>query len=329
MTVFMATLVPMLTLFLCIAIGYVLTKTKVLPEASSKAFAKAETWIFCPALSFMTNMRYCTMDTIAYHGQNVMFGAIATVFSIAVAILLSKLFAKDDKAERGIYSYALAIANMGYMGDPIILTLFGEEVLSYYKFFTLPFSLAIYTWGISVLTPDGVAKGNPIKKILNAPTIALFAGALFGLTGWGNYLPEFFTSALDSLKACMGPVAMLLAGITIAKYDLLTMIKNKKVYVATALRLVVIPAAVIAVLVGAKALISAAFNISIGNEMLFLALFATATPLGLNTIVFPEAYGGDPSTGASMAMISHTLCVVTIPLMYALMIFLFGTPVAA
>ena len=64
MTVFMATLVPMLTLFLCIAVGYVLTKTKVRPEASSKAFAKAETWIFCPALSFMTNMRYCTMDTI-------------------------------------------------------------------------------------------------------------------------------------------------------------------------------------------------------------------------------------------------------------------------
>ncbi|MBQ8606169.1 MAG: hypothetical protein IJ408_05475 [Clostridia bacterium] len=33
-----------------------------------------------------------------------------------------------------------------------------------------------------------------------------------------------------------------------------------------------------------------------------------------------------PETGASMAMISHTLCVVTIPLMYALMITLFGTP---
>ena len=36
----------------------------------------------------------------------------------------------------------------------------------------------------------------------------------------------------------------------------------------------------------------------------------------------PAAYGGDTSTGASMAMISHTLCVITIPLMYALLLML-------
>ena len=52
---------------------------------------------------------------------------------------------------------------------------------------------------------------------------------------------------------------------------------------------------------------------------LYLTLIAFGTPLGLNTVVFPAAYGGDTSTGASMAMISHTLCVITIPLMYALL----------
>ena len=60
--------------------------------------------------------------------------------------------------------------------------------------------------------------------------------------------------------------------------------------------------------------------------MLFLTFFATAPALGLNTVIFPEAYGGNPETGASMAMISHTLCVITIPLLYALMVALFGTP---
>ena len=60
--------------------------------------------------------------------------------------------------------------------------------------------------------------------------------------------------------------------------------------------------------------------------MLYLAFFAIAAPLGLNTVVFPEAYGGNPETGASMAMISHTLCILTIPLMYAVMILAFGTP---
>lgn len=48
----------------------------------------------------------------------------------------------------------------------------------------------------------------------------------------------------------------------------------------------------------------------------------TATVLSKleNYFFVPAAYGGDTSTGASMAMISHTLCIITIPLMYALLI---------
>ena len=77
-----------------------------------------------------------------------------------------------------------------------------------------------------------------------------------------------------------------------------------------------------------KELLGSIFGIKIGNEVLFLSFFATGTPLGLNTVVFPEAYGGDPEPGASMALISHMLCVGTIPLLYAVMVAVFGTPFA-
>jgi predicted permease len=124
----------------------------------------------------------------------------------------------------------------------------------------------------------------------------------------------------------MGPVAMLLAGATVARYDLVGMLKNKKVYIATALRLVFIPAFLIAVLFGVGALLDFCLGFSIGRDHLYLCFFAMAAPLGLNTVVFPEAYGGNPETGASMALISHTLCIISIPLLYALMTVVFGVP---
>jgi predicted permease len=316
----------MLTLFLCIAVGFVATKTKILPDTASKTMAKMETWIFCPALSFMTMVRFCTVDTISTHATNIVLATISVLCAMAIAIPLSKVFVKTDCPERGVYAYALAFANSGYVGDPIVLALFGEEGLAYYKLFCLPLSIVIYTWGISVLTPKTEEKGGTIKRLLNAPTVAMLVGVVFGLTGIGTYLPNFVVSALDTLKACMGPVAMLLAGVTIAKYDLLGMIKKKKVYVATALRLIVIPSVLISVLFSAKTLANQFFGMDIGNDVLFLCFFATAAPLGLNTVVFPEAYGGNPETGASMAMVSHTLCVISIPLMYALMVAIFGTP---
>ena len=120
---------------------------------------------------------------------------------------------------------------------------------------------------------------------------------------------------------------MLLAGFTVARFDFLPMLKNVRVYFATALRLVVLPIILIGLMYAVMLLLNVTFNFTVDTFILFMLFFAVATPLGLNTVVFPEAFGGDPSTGASMAMISHTLCVLTIPLMFTLMGFIFGTPV--
>lgn len=91
----------------------------------------------------------------------------------------------------------------------------------------------------------------------------MILGMFLGLTGMATYVPAVITSALESAGNCMGPMAMLLAGVVIGEYN-----------------------------------------------------FAYATPMGLNTIVFPAAYGGDTKTGAAMTMISSALSVITIPLMY-------------
>ena len=324
---FLATLTPMLTLFICIAVGFTAKKAKLLPENAGKVMAKLETWIFCPALSFSTMARFCTVDSIGKHAVNILLSSCGVAIAMGIAIPLACVFIKKKCPERGIYMYALAFANSGYIGDPVVLALFGEEVLSYYKLFCLPISLMIYTWGISVLVPKGENNKSFLKKIMNAPTVAMFIGIAVGLSGLGVHIPLFLNNSLDSLKSCMGPVAMLLAGFTIASYDFLGMLKKGKVYLATALRLFAIPSVIICSLFGIKSILNLVFGMDIGNAPLFLCFFATAAPLGLNTVVFPEAYGGNPETGASMAMISHTLCVISIPLMYALMIAIFGSPV--
>ncbi len=329
MNVFLATLDPMLTLFLCIAVGFALYKCKILPESTGAAIAKLETWVFCPALSFVTMLRFCTLSTIREHAVNVLFGACCIAVAVAIAIPLSCAFVRKKSSERGIYRYALAIANCGYLGNPVVLSLFGEVAFSYYSFFCLPFNIVIYTWGMSILVPDGEQKSSALKKILNPPTVAMLLGIAAGLLGLEAYLPSFLLSSLDSLKVCMGPGAMLLAGITIARFDLFGMLKNQKVYLVTALRLFVLPLLSVALLFGLKELANVVFSLNIGNNVLYLGFFATGSALGLNTVVFPEAYGGDPRTGASMALISHTFCVISIPLLYALLTSLFGPFVIA
>lgn len=327
---FLYTLTPMLYLFLCIAIGFALRKFNAVPESSGSVLAKLENWVFCPALSFMTAASYFKIDNLSLHGINIILSCTVAAVALCIAILLSRFFIKEKIYDRGVYAYALMFGNFGFVGDPLVIALFGDEFFAYYKLFTLPLSVLCYVWGISVLVPkesaDSGIKGV-LKRILTPPTVALFIGIAVGLTDSLKYFPEFMITGLDALKGCMGPVAMILAGITIAGFKVGDMLTNKKVYLATLLRLTILPALLVAFTYGTVSLLNSVFSLSIGLMPVFLTFFAYATPLGMNTIVFPQAYGGDPKTGAAMAMISHTLCVISIPIMYSLMTLIIGNPI--
>ena len=171
LTAFLSTLDPMLVMFFCIAIGFGLKKGNIMPEGASKVTSKLVTWVFAPALYFNVTAKYCTPNTISSNAFTVSLGAVVALIGLGIAIALSFAFVRTRSPERGVYAYALAFANCGYVGDPLVLSMFGEQMLSVYKMFTLPFTIIIYTWGIGVLTPSG--NGSPLKRLINAPTIAL------------------------------------------------------------------------------------------------------------------------------------------------------------
>ncbi len=305
---FIATLSPMLMMFTFIVIGFVLSRKKLCPDNTSAVLSKLETHVFAPSLTLSTFSKYCNITSLTEQKTMLLYCVVAVAVAIGLSYLLSPCFAGKGY-ERNIYRYSLAFANSGFMGNSIVPAILGAEALYYYLLFTLPINLAIYTWGVAGLIPKEKQTGSPIKKLLNPIVVAVFAGIVIGLTGLSDHLPAFVLDSLSGLGSCMGPVAMLLTGFLVGSYKLGDLLRKKKVYAVTALRLFVIPATVILLLkvLGADA------------TTLTLCLFAYATPLGLNTVVFPAAYGADTSTGASMAIISHSLCVITIPVMYLLL----------
>ena len=312
--VFKATLSPMLVIFICLSIGFILKKANLLPENADKTLSKLETQVLCPALSISAFSKYCTVKSLSENYEIVLYGIGILLVAIAVALVLARLMQPSEKYKRNIYTYALTFANWGFMGNAIVpMILGGSEHLFYYQLFALPLSFATYLWGISILTPKEHRQGNALKNLFNANMVGVFIGMIIGLTGLGTVIPTFVITTVDSLASCMGPLAMVLTGFVIGGYTFKDLLVDKKVYIATGLRLVVLPTIFILLLwlAGANAYI------------LTLALFAYATPLGLNTVVFPAAYGGETKTGASMAMISHTLSIITIPLMYSLLTLLF------
>lgn len=318
MQIFNLTLSQMLLMFSLIVAGYVLRKKRLLPSDTDSALSKLETFLITPALNLYTQMTRCTVDSFKQNWVLILYGGILSVSVILLAQPLSRLFIKkSDNSEReyqrSIYKYSMAFSNSGFMGNFIILGVFGEEMFYKYLLITLVHSILCSSYGLYVLIPKdkGASLWHNLKKGLLTPmVIATLSGIVIGLLNLKQYIPEFLIKALDSAGSCQGPIAMVLAGFVIGGYEFKKLLTDKKVYFASFMRLIAIPGAIMLVLMA----------IGTSKEIMTLALIAFGTPLGLNTIVYPAAYGGDTKTGASMTMISHTLSVLTIPLMFLLFI---------
>lgn len=302
---FLATLSPMLVMFLCMALGFVTNKLKLAPENTATVLSKLENYFLVPALIINTFMRYCTVASIKQQYSLILYCLIVLILAVIIAWPLSAVFSRGGYT-RKIYEYALTFGNFSFMGNAIVPAILGPEMLYNYMLYILPLNIAVYTGGVIILIPRGEGK-SILKSLLNPIFVSIVLGAVMGLTGATRYIPSFVTTTIGNLANCMGPLAMVLTGFVVADYEFKKLLKNGKVYIATALRLIVLPAIFVALLI----------LLGADDTAIILTFFAFGTPLGLNTVVFPAAYGGDTSTGASMAMISHTLCIITIPLMYA------------
>ena len=317
--VFNSTLSQMLMMFSLIAVGFLLRKCSCLPDNAGTTMSKLETFVFVPALNFYAQISKCNPQTFAENAPLILYGTVITVAGLLLAYPLSRLFvpqykrSSEEAYRRNIYKYAMTFGNYGFMGNFIVLGVFGQDAFFRYTLFCFPLSILCNVWGLYVLIPKEQNAGlaaNLKKGLLTPPVIGLVAGMALGLLGVSQYMPDFVMTAFDNAAACQGPVGMLLAGFVIGGYRFGDLISNKKVYVASFVRLIAIPAVLMLIL----------RLLSTPQEIMVLALIAFATPLGLNTIVYPAAYGGETKTGASMAMISHTLSVITIPIMYLLFI---------
>lgn len=305
---FHATVNQLAFLFLLIAIGYLLVKLKRIPDNAEMVLSRLENDLFLPALVLGTFATHFTTERLADAGALLLGSLMLEVIVILVAWVCVKRCTPDPYT-RNIYLYGLCFSNFGFMGNAIVSALF-PDIFMEYMIFTLVLWIFIYVWGVpTLLMGDGLARqslGAKLRNLLNPMFICMVAGMAIGLSGLS--MPSFVNSLVTQAGNCMSPVAMLLTGMTIAKIDIRAVLKTKSIYMITALRLLVFPLAFL----GAGLLLRGRLS----ETFVICAVCSLSMPLGLNTIVIPSALGKDTTVASGMALLSHALSCVSIPLVF-------------
>jgi predicted permease len=305
MDIFVPTLNQIAYLFLLIFIGYIIIKIGVMPKNSDTVLSRLENYLFIPALVLSTFMSNFNVEKIKFYGEFFLVGSILCLIGIILAIILSKIFFKDKK----IYAYGMAFSNFAFMGNAVALAIF-PDLFTEYLIFVLPFWIFAYLWGVPYILSEAqnekVTIKQRLKAFINPMIISVFVGALFGLINLN--VPSFINKSITTLGSLMTPIAMIITGMTIAKIDVLKMLKKFSIYSLSLIRLIVFP------IVGI--LLIKLLNISYNFSLCIIVVLAM--PLGLNSIIVLNAYDKDISEASAMALVSHVLSIITIPLIFSI-----------
>ncbi len=252
--------------------------------------------LFLPAKVFNSFSKNFTKGYITNNYTTVFISTGLLLLLVAVALGLSKLLTKEPYEQR-VFRYCITLANYSYMGYALVEDIDGGRVLTNLILFCIPFAIYTYSFGYMLLTESD----KSFKKLFNPITCAIFIGAVVGLVALP--IPDVVGKIVTSSSACVGPLAMLITGITLSQFSFKELVANKTAYIVCALRLVVLPLAVFGL-----------FKLLGFTTLLPYAVLMASMPTGLNTIVFPKLVGKDCKPGARLAFLSHLFSCITLPI---------------
>lgn len=294
-----------ISLFLIVFAGFLLVKLKLLKASDSKSISVLSLYLITPCVVVSA----FEVDFTPEIQGGLLLAVVAAVLSQGLLAVLSELMSKFlhfDPVEKA----SVIFSNAGNLIIPLVTAMLGPEWVIYTSAYIAVQLFLMWSYGKAMLCGE---KRLDLKKVLtNANMIAIFIGVILLVTGLR--LPPVIQDAADSLGAMLGPAAMLVTGMLIAGMNLGKALRNRRLWLVVAVRLVVLPLCILALL---KFSGLARFAAE-GKTILLMTLLATITPSASTITNMAVVYGRDADYASAINVTTTLLCVVTMPAVVAL-----------
>ena len=283
---------------LLMAVGILLSRRGFLSPQGTKDLGAILLRIIIPCVIVKSYITTYSRERLLELALSAGLALVAFILAMGIAYLV---YGK----RRRIENFAAAFCNAGFIGIPLAQAVIGDEGVFYMAASVALLNLFQWTYGVYIMTDrrDSISAKTIAK---NPVVIAIVIGIALFLSRLP--VPGIVTSTLGYIAGMNTPVAMILMGTYMAKLPWRKLL-DKRAYGCVLLRLVLIPAAVLAVF----------WALPISNQNVALAAYlAAATPVGANICVFAQQYDCDYEFSVVTVCLSTVLSIVTVPLMVSL-----------
>lgn len=193
-----------------------------------------------------------------------------------------------------------AFGNVGFVGLPVVAAIFGDEMVFFASLCNIPFNLALYSCSAAQLSPDGGRVRW--QDVLNAPVIATLLSVVLLLSR--VHVPGVLADTISSVSGVTIPLSMLVIGTSLGGISVRSVLTDWRVYVVSAVRLLVCPLLTWLVLRPFAA-----------GALLGISVLMAACPSAMLVTALCLQYGRSDAFASKCIFLSTVLSAVTIPLL--------------
>lgn len=303
--------------------GYILVKTKLLPESGSGPLS---TFVLYASQTLLVFMSFQKDNYTPQIGVNMLWCLLLTaVVYIAMACIMYLCVRNKNKEARlDCVRYASVFSNAGFMGFPLLDALYsGQEILGevmlYAGAVVAMFNVLNWTLGVFMMTGD--RKEISLKKIfLNPVIIAVVIGfvllvtiqkPLYDVAPEGSTVDSIVTKLLDKLNdigQTVTPLSMAVIGMKLASVNLKELFLDKWAYVTAFFKLIAM--SLLTILIVAW--------LPVAEPVKYVMFFLMSMPSAASATLFAVKFNKDSKSASVYLLLNTVLSILTVSVMFLL-----------
>ena len=293
----------MMTLFAIVIVGYVAGRLGYMGGEFDKKLSSLVINFTCPALILASAMTGELPDRrliLPLLG----ISTLTYILLTGVAFLLPRFLTKK-KDDEGIVGFALMFGNVGFMGYPVVASIFGQQAVFYAAVLNVVNTFAVFTIGTILIEGDLSDKRHFQKKVLySTPMLSAYLAMLIVALGIDG-IPGVISQPLTMIGNITVPAARLIIGSSMSQLSARSMLGNMTVYTTTVFRLLLIP-------IGLYYLCSA---LGFDSYVVNINTLVVAMPVATYGTILCLKYNRDTTLITETTLITTLLSMITIPLL--------------
>ncbi len=291
----------MIVMFIILIAGVIAYKTNIVTREGNSTLSNLLLLVVNPVVIFMSFQMDFTHELFVRLWISILFAFICH----AAAILISYIAISSKNENYDIERVSAIYSNCGFIGIPIINALFGQEGVFYLASYIAVFNILLWTQGYMLMTGKTSAK-HILKGICSPCVIA----ALLGIVCFCLRIRLFAQAdeAFSHIADMNTPLAMIVAGVTMAQSDIIKAVRNMRLYYVCLLKLLIIPIAAAVIL-----------RLFRADEVLTMtSIIEIACPVGASCTMFAIRYNRNAVYASELYTVSTLLSAISLPVVIML-----------